>query len=933
MNNQRDYIDEIIASRGRLPHGAFETKKAAEEGGCGVTGFIASVPVRGRHIFEPSVQMHNRGNGKGGGIAAVGLCAEDLGVSQEALDGHYMLQVALLDPRVAPAVEKEYIEPYLDVHRASRVLTVGDYREIPGLEVRPPDVQRYFVRVKKDVLDRFIDENRLQDMDPRKAEDEFIYQNSYRLNQRFYASLGEKQAFVLSHGRNIMILKIVGYAELVARYYLLDNFRAHGWIAHQRYPTKGRVWHPGGAHPFIGMDEALVHNGDFANYHSITEYLKQYNIIPQFLTDTEVSVLLFDLWNRGFGYPLEYIIEAMAPTTEHDFDRLPPDKQHIYRYIQQNHIRASPDGPWFFIIARNDPYRKQFQLIGITDTAMLRPQVFALQDGEVQIGLVCSEKQAIDATLQSLAAEDHRFGPIADKYWNARGGSATDGGAFIFTVKDSPGAVAAGFTPAGGEGVLHGFSPAGGDGRNDNGHKQLICTNKFGAVVTVPNGRPLAASPRGPAHGFGLEVGTWPAEADALTEQPAGKRLTVDLTASDSDALEEFCRKHIARWDYGSLQVFCQDLAQTARHGDDIRDKAITVLTYLNDIRLPYGAKRRSSVLRIVRESLHTVFAAVPGFDVDSRGMYRRIDWQTRHALRAPQGNEKVLVVNAGDFPPEGNDCDAVLIVAAYSLGWKQFIAYGYRGQRFCGCGLAEDSDGVRIDVYDSSGDYLASGIDGLQILVHGNAQDQVGQIMKRGKLVIYGDVGQTFMYGAKGGEVYVLGNAAGRPLINAVGRPRVLINGACLDYLAESFMAGDPLNGGGFVVMNGITLDEDGKVISQESPYPGSNLFSLASGGAIYLRDPFQYVVGEQLNGGEFATLSPKDWELILPYLQENERLFGIKIDDLLTVDGVKKDYREVYRKVQAVKLEVLAARSPAPKPSPAEYADVIPEGEDADE
>jgi glutamate synthase domain-containing protein 1 len=126
-----------------------------------------------------------------------------------------------------------------------------------------------------------------------------------------------------------MILKIVGYAEQGARYYRLEDFKAHGWIAHQRYPTKGRVWHPGGAHPFIGMDEALVHNGDFANYYSITEYLKHYNIRPQFLTDTEVAVQLLDLWHRNFGYPLEYIIEAMAPTTEHDFDRLPAAKQKI----------------------------------------------------------------------------------------------------------------------------------------------------------------------------------------------------------------------------------------------------------------------------------------------------------------------------------------------------------------------------------------------------------------------------------------------------------------------------------------------------------------------------------------------------------------------------------------------------------------------------
>ena len=156
------------------------------------------------------------------------------------------------------------------------------------------------------------------------------------------------------------------------------------------------------------------------------------------------------------------------------------------------------------------------------------------------------------------------------------------------------------------------------------------------------------------------------------------------------------------------------------------------------------------------------------------------------------------------------------------------------------------------------------------------------------------------------------MGNGAGRPLINAVGRPRVVINGTCLDYLAESFMAGDPLKGGGFVVLNGIEFDEEGKVIDQPTPYPGSNLFSLASGGAIYLRDPYRKVVDGQLNGGEFVDLSPADWELVLPYLEENERLFGISIqNDLLRVNGQKKSYQEVYRKVQAVQLDVLAKES----------------------
>ena len=188
-------------------------------------------------------------------------------------------------------------------------------------------------------------------------------------------------------------------------------------------------------------------------------------------------------------------------------------------------------------------------------------------------------------------------------------------------------------------------------------------------------------------------------------------------------------------------------------------------------------------------------------------------------------------------------------------LGWKRFIVYGYKGQRFTGCGLGPETDGVRIDVYDSSGDYLASGIDGLEIHVHGNAQDQLGQIMKRGKLVIYGDVGQTFMYGAKGGEVYVMGNAAGRPLINAVGRPRVVINGTCLDFLAESFMAGDPFNGGGFVILNGIELRSRGQSPKPWTrPIPDPTSFPWPPAAPSMCATPTAGLCEEQLNGGEFA-------------------------------------------------------------------------------
>jgi glutamate synthase domain-containing protein 3 len=169
--------------------------------------------------------------------------------------------------------------------------------------------------------------------------------------------------------------------------------------------------------------------------------------------------------------------------------------------------------------------------------------------------------------------------------------------------------------------------------------------------------------------------------------------------------------------------------------------------------------------------------------------------------------------------------------------------------------------------------------------------------------------VGQTFMYAAKGGDVFVRGSAAGRPLINAVGRPRVVINGTCLDYLAESFMAGDPAAGGGFVILNGVTLDPDGEIHDLESPYPGGNLFSLASGGAIFVRDPHGRVGDDQLNGGQLGELTDGDWTLIAPYLERNERWFGISVDRLLTVDGGRRAPSDVYR---VIRPERTAALSP---------------------
>lgn len=792
------------------------SRKSEAEGGCGVIGIASSVPIEGRYLLAPLCQMKNRGNAKGGGTAAVGLSAQQLGVSEEVLRTDTLLQVAYLDPSSRAEVEKRYVEARFEVDQVREFKPVGAAGA--GLEVPPPEVCAYFVRPRPDALERFrASAPSLDGVDAGALREEFVYRNSFELNRHFYASLGIQRAFVLSHGRDMLVFKLVGYGDQVVRAYGLEDLTAHVWVGHHRYPTKGRVWHPGGAHPFVGLNEALVHNGDFANYHSITRYLKQHGIQPLFLTDTEVSVLLFDLLRRTYRYPLERVFESLAPTTERDFEMLPSERKDIYRRLQQAHIHGSPDGPWFFIVASHPPGDGTFELIGITDTSMLRPQVFALQEGvpegagpsapPARFGVIASEKQAIDAALRALHQDGKAHAPYADLYWNARGGSCTDGGAFVFTV---------------------------GDGG-------LKCTNKFGDEVRPPPGR------QGPL-------------AQALKER-------------------------------------LDRVAERARRSEVDRAVGVVELTQVLDSRILSAGMRRSRVVSAAEGSLEQIFLGLPRLGSPS-AEDQLVDFGGRRGLEdaEPRGR---LFVDALEFPPEGDESLARFVVRACERGFRNIACFRLRGHRFLGSGLGGGSRGLNLEVFGSSGDYLASGLDGAQIIVHGSAQDQVGNILTSGKLVIHGDVGQCFMYGAKGGEVYVLGSAAGRPLINAVGSPRVVLNGTALDYLAESFMAGDPLDGGGFVVVNGVEFDAEGSLRELPTPYPGGNLFSLATGGAVYIRDPGRKVTEDQLNGGAFQPLTDRDWELLKPCLEENERLFGIRVETLLTVKGEVLPPPQVYRKI----------------------------------
>jgi glutamate synthase domain-containing protein 1/glutamate synthase domain-containing protein 3 len=856
-----EFAPRIIASRANLiPEGGFIVPRGEEaEGGCGVIGMASNVQVAAEHMLQSLQQMRNRGNGKGGGIAAVGLVPEQFGVSRTILDNDYLIAIAYLDIKVREELESEYINKIFEVDHVHHQGHIPDFRVLDGLEVQPPEVIAYFVRVKAEQVQKYREKFGLTDVPDRVIEDEIVFQNSFHLNIAYYKSTGEKRAFVLSHGKNMLVLKMVGYGDDVIRYYQIEDLHAHVWIGHHRYPTKGRVWHPGGAHPFIGLHEALVHNGDFANHASISEYLAQRNIYPLFLTDTEVAVQVFDLLHRTYDYPLEYVIEAIAPTTERDFTLLPPEKQKVYKMLQQSHMHCSPDGPWFFLIAQseiNQQGQPVYRLTGITDTSMLRPQVFAWQENKLEngqkvaIGLAASEKQGIDAALTSLAAADNRFWSRADLYWNARGGSHVDGGAFLYSI-----------------------SPNGGS-------MQISCSDKFGRAVKLPTRTTAFSADRNPATSDSLQIPELPFEE-----------------------LFDWYKSRVRKWGYAHFNAFLAEIGQQKGKHASLQSQ-IDLLTWMLDRRYDTGSLRRSSLLSLIDQALQSLLEATKNAPPQDF-IYHSA---STHLPELQSAGQTVLLDAAG-FTIEDETSLAREVQRLYERGFTRFIVFNTRGHRFIANGLGAGTKGVRIDVYGSPGDYLASGLDGLEIHVHNNGQDQMAQIMKSGKLVVYGDVGQTFMYAAKGGEVYVLGNTAGRPLINAVGKPRVVINGTCLDYLAESFMAGEPLKGGGFVVLNGLAFDEANQLIELDTPYPGGNLFSLASGGAIYVRDPHRKVTQDQLNGGEIVQLSEADWELIEPYLQENQRLLDIPVDTLLRVNGKQRPPEQVYRKIQPRALRALQA------------------------
>ena len=327
---------------------------------CSLFGMMDTTGKRfsGRDIIKAIANMHERGNGLGGGFAVYGLYPDYADI--------YAFHVMYLSRRGQEEVESLLRSRFQLIHQ-EEVLTYPT----PAI-TDPPSVWRYFL-----------------DIGSAKPEDQA--DNDYVVEQVMHINTRLQDAFVFSSGKDIGVFKGVGYPEEVAQYFGLEQYQGYLWTAHGRFPTNSPGWW-GGAHPFCVLDWTVVHNGEISSYGINRRYLEQYGYHCTMQTDTEVVAYAVDLLIRKHGLPVEIVARVLAAPLWSDIERRPPAEQELLRTLRQVYGSLLLNGPFTVIIAHHG------EMIGLTDRIRLRPltvgtkgSLLYLSSEESAIRLVCPD--------------------------------------------------------------------------------------------------------------------------------------------------------------------------------------------------------------------------------------------------------------------------------------------------------------------------------------------------------------------------------------------------------------------------------------------------------------------------------------------------------------------------------------------------------------
>jgi glutamate synthase domain-containing protein 1 len=341
--------------------------------GCSIFGMMNLEGKRfsSRDPVKAISNMHERGNGLGGGFAVYGLYPEHA----EDYAFHIMYLSREAEEKTGRLLNESFDVIYEE--------------EIPTREAdvwNPPLVWRYFVQPGKRKPGN-------------QTADDYVIEKVMRINTE------TGKAFVFSSGKNMGVFKGVGFPEDIADFFCLEEYEGYMWTCHGRFPTNTPGWW-GGAHPFNILDWTVVHNGELSSYGINRRYLEMYGYKCTMQTDTEVLAYAFDLLMRRQHLPMEIVSQILAPPFWTEIGAS-DSKARAIKALRQTYGSLLMNGPFSVVVAH------QGEMIGLTDRIKLRPLSAGIRGDFLY--------------LSSEEAAMRLVSPGLDKYWNPRGGEPVIG--------------------------------------------------------------------------------------------------------------------------------------------------------------------------------------------------------------------------------------------------------------------------------------------------------------------------------------------------------------------------------------------------------------------------------------------------------------------------------------------------------------------------
>jgi glutamate synthase domain-containing protein 1 len=335
---------------------------------CSIFGMmdVSGKPFSGEPVFKAMENMHDRGNGLGGGFAVYGLYPD--------YADFYAFHIMFASQAGRHATE-QFLQEHFRVELSEEIPT----RKTDGIEDAPL-VFRYFAKPR---------------IDGDVSEDDYIVEKVLQINSEI------EDSFVFSSGKNMGVFKGVGFPEQIARFFRLEEYKGYIWTSHGRFPTNSQAWW-GGAHPFCMLDWTVVHNGEISSYGANRAYLETEGYKCTLYTDTEVMAYAIDMIMRRQKLSPDIFARIVAPPLWTDIDRMEPAERDLHTALRATYGGLLMNGP-FSIVIGNDR-----QMIALTDRIRLRPLTAATRGDVVY--------------LSSEEASIRLVSPELDQVWTPMGG-------------------------------------------------------------------------------------------------------------------------------------------------------------------------------------------------------------------------------------------------------------------------------------------------------------------------------------------------------------------------------------------------------------------------------------------------------------------------------------------------------------------------------